>query len=215
MAIVYQHRRIDTGEIFYIGIAEVSSRPYDTKQRSRFWREYTGKHLYQVEILAQDIEWEEACLLERDLISRYGRRDLNQGPLVNMTEGGEGRPGVRSEQEKIKHRGWKHTPESIEKIKQARRARSMPPKTDEQKRVISERLKGIKRGARSKEHTEKIASKRRGISTGPRSEEVRQAISNGRKGLVYARQECPQCKKMIPVNGSNYKRHVHKCTLNS
>jgi hypothetical protein len=41
-------------------------------------------------ILYENLTWEKACEIEIDLIKKLGRRDKKLGPLVNMTDGGEG-----------------------------------------------------------------------------------------------------------------------------
>lgn len=90
MAIVYQHRRKDTREVFYVGIGKSKKRAYDKIARSDFWKCYTSKHEFEVEITHKDIIWEEACSIEKYLIAFYGRRDLSLGSLLNQTDGGEG-----------------------------------------------------------------------------------------------------------------------------
>jgi hypothetical protein len=90
MAIVYQHRRNDTGEVFYVGIGKSEKRAYDKIRRYKTWKDFVKNHSYTVEITHRDIIWEEACSIEKYLISFYGRRDLGLGPLVNLTDGGEG-----------------------------------------------------------------------------------------------------------------------------
>jgi hypothetical protein len=94
MAIVYRHRRLDTNEIFYVGIGKYESRAYQkTKtKRSQFWFNITEKTEYEVEIIARDITYDDACELEVLLISEYGRKDLGTGSLVNLTVGGEKPP---------------------------------------------------------------------------------------------------------------------------
>jgi|Wag4MinimDraft_6_1082665.scaffolds.fasta_scaffold49745_2 hypothetical protein len=89
MAIVYQHRRLDTGDIFYVGIGTDPRRPYQKKNRNSIWKNITNKTEYQVEILFEDVSWEEACNIEVELIKKYGRMYLNEGTLANMAEGGQ------------------------------------------------------------------------------------------------------------------------------
>jgi len=89
MAVVYQHKRLDTNDIFYIGIGD-KKRPYQIRSRNRHWKNIVNKHSYKIEILFKDLDWKEACQIERYLIKYYGRKDLKLGKLVNMTDGGEG-----------------------------------------------------------------------------------------------------------------------------
>jgi hypothetical protein len=103
MAIVYQHRRIDSGEIFYIGVGVNKYRAYKKFGRNQHWKNIAQKG-YQVEIIFENLTWEKAIEKEKDLILLYGRRDLGLGPLVNMTDGGEGVVGqIRSETSKKRH----------------------------------------------------------------------------------------------------------------
>lgn len=102
MAIVYRHRTLK-GQIFYIGIAKFESRPYCVNSRNTHWKNVFNKHGRTVEIIQENISWEDACELEVLLIQEYGRKDLGLGNLVNMTNGGEGAFGVIvSDEKKLK-----------------------------------------------------------------------------------------------------------------
>lgn len=90
MAIVYIHKRLDNNEIFYVGIGKSEKRIFDKKSRNLLWHNYVNKFGFSVEIIKNDISWEEACKIETDLIKKHGRKDLNTGILVNMTDGGDG-----------------------------------------------------------------------------------------------------------------------------
>ena len=92
--LIYRHIRLDNNETFYIGIASNNKRPYLKRDRSQYWKNITNKTKYEVQILKSDLTWEDACELEKVLIDWYGRRDLNSGTLVNMTNGGEGATGA-------------------------------------------------------------------------------------------------------------------------
>ena len=130
MSYIYKHIRLDTNEIFYIGIGSDLNfqRSRDKTDRTDFWKAIVNKSKYNIEIITNNITWEEACIKESELINLYGRRDLNQGTLVNMTNGGEGAYGrCISNQTKQKisitvkknthwKNGLKHTPEAINKI---------------------------------------------------------------------------------------------------
>jgi hypothetical protein len=90
MAVVYQHIRKDTNKIFYIGIGKTMRRPYRKDKRNDIWNKIIQKTEYVVEILHNNITWEEAINIEIELIKKYGRIDMNTGILANMTDGGEG-----------------------------------------------------------------------------------------------------------------------------
>lgn len=87
MAVVYIHKGLDNGEVFYVGIGK-PHRPFDKKGRNRYWYEYVRAHGYIVEITHRDLILEEASSIEKYLISFYGRSDLGKGNLVNLTDGG-------------------------------------------------------------------------------------------------------------------------------
>lgn len=90
---VYRHRRLDTNKIFYIGIGN-GKRPYSTKYRNKYWNNIISKTKYKIEIISENLSWQDACELEILLISEYGRLDNNTGILCNMTNGGEGNYGL-------------------------------------------------------------------------------------------------------------------------
>ena len=92
MAVVYQHRRNDTNEVFYIGIGVQKHRAGKTGNRNKYWHNIVNKYGYTKEILLSDITWDEAIKEEIRLIKLYGRKDIGTGNLVNMTRGGEGCP---------------------------------------------------------------------------------------------------------------------------
>ena len=93
MAIVYRHRD-NLNNVFYIGIGKNENRAFDYHHRSDFWKRYSKKYGINTEIIATNIDYDTAKELEMLLISEYGRRDLKEGMLVNMTDGGEGSIGV-------------------------------------------------------------------------------------------------------------------------
>lgn len=93
MAYVYCHIRIDKEEPFYIGIGTDNSnykRAKERARRSKFWKKIVSKTNYKVEILFDNLTWEEAKIKEVELILKYGRKDIGNGTLVNMTDGGDG-----------------------------------------------------------------------------------------------------------------------------
>lgn len=117
MAIVYRHRRLDTNEIFYIGVGVRKSRAYDKKKRSQFWKNIVKKYGYKVEIIVELESYEDALKLEIAYIAKYGRLDLGTGTLCNMTDGGQGTLGIKNTPEQslaksLRQRGRKYSEET-------------------------------------------------------------------------------------------------------
>ena len=104
MAIVYRHIRLDKNEPFYIGIGKEKSRAYSKKNRTKQWKN-VAKNGYEIEILFDDIDYEEAKKKEIEFIALYGRKSEKSGTLVNLTSGGDGTLG------------YKHDKKSIEKCR--------------------------------------------------------------------------------------------------
>ena len=99
---VYIHRRKTDGQIFYVGKGQ-GQRAWDTVSRNKFWHNVVKKHEHIVEIVSHGLQEWYAFELESELIFLYGRSDLNLGPLVNMTDGGDGASGsVRSEELRLR-----------------------------------------------------------------------------------------------------------------
>jgi hypothetical protein len=94
MAYVYRHIRIDKNEPFYIGIGSdmTNKRANEKARRSKLWKKIVAKSDYEIEIMLNDITYEEAKLKEIEFIKLYGRIDLGNGTLANLTDGGDGTP---------------------------------------------------------------------------------------------------------------------------
>ena len=87
---VYQHRRLDTNEVFYVGKGK-NNRFEDKRNRNKHWHHIVEKYGYIYEILIDNIDEEFALFCEKEVISKY--RYLNIS-LVNYTDGGEGVSGL-------------------------------------------------------------------------------------------------------------------------
>ena len=144
MAIVYRHLK-PNGEVFYIGIGKEEKRAHSKQGRNPYWKKVFNKYGFEVDILKRDLTWEEACELETILISWYGRKDLNEGTLVNMTDGGEGQENPSEETRQKMRDAKKHTGGETHYF-------YGKPKTEEHKQKLREAKLGKKE---SKEHRTK------------------------------------------------------------
>ena len=170
MAIVYLHRKKDIQDlflnVFYVGISKNYRRPTIKYKRNSMWNRIVKKHGYQIEITHKDLCWEEACSIERYLISFYGRHDLKLGNLSNMTDGGDGAVNyIRSEEQNQAHglkmkgknnpmfgrsaqtgkkgfnTGNKHSEETKKRISETL-LKNKFKHSEETKKIISDKLKG-------------------------------------------------------------------------
>ena len=230
MAVVYRHTH-DDGTIFYIGIGKKLKRAYTKDRRSPIWKYAVNKYGLNVEILHDDVPWNEACQIEMDLIKQYGRKAFGEGILVNLTEGGEGRLGLKaSEETKAKmsesHMGlntWSKGRTMSKEEKQSRQDymdKHVPfakghIKSEESRRRTSEKLKGRKLALgsrRTEEHKQRISIERTGEGNPMfgknHSEDTKQKMRES--ALRVPKVTCPHCSKI--GNPHNMVRwHFNNC----
>lgn len=98
MAYVYRHIRLDKNEPFYIGIGSDSeykrANQLKNDRRNPIWHKIASKTEIEIEIILDDLTYEEAIAKEIEFISLYGRLNNDTGILSNLTDGGEGTLGV-------------------------------------------------------------------------------------------------------------------------
>lgn len=113
---IYQHRRPDTGYVFYVGRGKLYQRSnvlprraYTKNGRNVIWHGIVERNegKYSVEIIQWCETTEEANQAEREAIKKFGKIIDNTGTLCNLTDGGEGAEG------------YSHTDETKNKLKQA------------------------------------------------------------------------------------------------
>lgn len=212
MAIVYIHRRKDIEDpflnVFYVGIGVDKKRAFQKYSYSRnaLWFNVINKVDYDIEITHSDILYDEACAIERYLISFYGRKDLKLGNLCNMTDGGTGilnfilsDEARKSKSEKMSGAnnpffGKKHSEETMKKIKANR------PKTqnsEETKKRFREFLKNYHpiRGKFGKDNPN-YGKKR--------SEETKRKMSETKKGKIFS-EDAKRNMSIGQKNRTNYK----------
>jgi hypothetical protein len=108
MYVVYQHRRKDNGEIFYVGQGLLKRAYEDVKNRRNDQWKVVAQEAggFDVEILAEGLTRDESLLIEAEYIKKYGTIKHGTGLLVN--ERLSGTRGVES--------GYKHTEEKKREI---------------------------------------------------------------------------------------------------
>lgn len=92
MAYLYRHIRLDKNVPFYIGIGKSDSdfnRAYSHKNRNVYWNNIVNFTDYRVEIMLDDITWEQACEKEIEFINLY-KKNTENGTLCNISDGGGG-----------------------------------------------------------------------------------------------------------------------------
>lgn len=130
---VYLHHRCDTEEPFYVGKGTIKKRhktpiferASSHRSRNIWWTRIADKCGYRSEIVAMFETDAAAQEFECILISDIGRRDLGKGPLVNVTDGGDGHSGIIvSEGLRVQRskNASRHRPKSwIESMRRARK----------------------------------------------------------------------------------------------
>ena len=151
MAVVYRHIRLDKNEPFYIGIGNSKYRATKKDSRNEIWQNIVSKTDYKVEIIFDDLSWEEACEKEKEFILLYGRKK-DGGILANITFGGEGVVGLKQSEdskEKARQLMLKNTKDPIfmDKVK---KAASINGKKQAQNKDLRQKLMDASNAARRK-----------------------------------------------------------------
>ena len=152
MAYVYRHIRLDKNEPFYIGVGndKYKSRSRNKTRRNDIWKSIASKTDYEVEILIDDLSYNQALEKEKEFIALYGRINLRNGTLANLTDGGDGTIGV------------KRTEEYKEKVR----------KTLTGKKLSETHRKNISNGCKGRRHTEDSIEKMRIKKVGKKRPDV-------------------------------------------
>jgi hypothetical protein len=134
---LYGHIRNDTGDLFYIGKGE-GTRFKSQQGRNPYWLNVVNAHGY-TSVIIEHFETEtEAFEAEIFFIAAIGRKDLGHGPLINMSDGGEGASGaIRTEEQKKRYseKTWMRT----EAGKASMRGDLNPSKRPDVRLILSEK----------------------------------------------------------------------------
>lgn len=101
MHYLYRHIRLDTNQVFYIGVGTKTRqnmfltiksefyRAYDFKKRNIIWKRIAAKTNVRVEILFESDDLSFIQQKEKEFILIYGRLVNQTGLLANLAEGGD------------------------------------------------------------------------------------------------------------------------------
>lgn len=184
---VYRHIRTDNNTVFYVGIGShktkknVHTRAYSKTGRNTYWHNIVNKTGFEVEIMLDNLTWEEACKKECEFISIYKRISEN-GTLCNMTIGGDGRAGI------------KHREETKEKMRAKALGKIISPEQRAKARVNS---LGNKNTVGYK-HNDDFKAKCRAVNTGKKmSEGAKIKIGNFWRGKQKSEEEKKKISKKL------------------
>lgn len=184
MAYVYRHIRLDKNEPFYIGIGSNNDykRAYFSKKRNNLWHKIVSISLYEVEIILDNLTWDEACNKEKEFIKLYGRKNLNTGILSNLTDGGEGAYGL------------KFSDESKNKMSISQKNKKPINEETRLKMQIASRSRDVGKYMRGKKH----------------SQETKEKMRLSRIGVKKKKVICPYCK-LEGGGGAMKQWHFNNC----
>ena len=178
---VYAHYKTGEKDIpFYIGKG-FGERAYKKsgKDRNKWWHNIVNKHGREVRLLAENLSENDAFWLETHLIGMFGRADLGNGPLVNLTNGGEGNSGRIS-----KLKGSKRP---IEFVNKTAKSNTGKKRTLEQRKTMSD----SRRGYRASEETkmkQSVSMKGKNTKKGRKlADSTKVKIGNASRGNTYRR----------------------------
>ena len=200
MAYLYRHIRLDKNEPFYIGIGsdENYNRAKTNTRRNKHWFNIS-KFGFEVDILFDNLTWDEACEKEKEFIALYGRSDLGKGVLCNLTNGGDGVLG----------RIFKHSEDSKLKMSKTRKGVRQYVASLETRQKMSDNAK--KRGM-SKDHLKKMIEGKRkvgweGYRKGIKhTEESIKKISESKKGVKKSEEWCKAQSERVKLYWLNKKQ---------
>ena len=85
---VYEHYKPKGRIPFYVGKGK-GNRAYDNKKRNVWWNNIVNKYGYVVRFVKTNLSELDALWTENMCIIGWGRADRGEGPLVNLTDGGD------------------------------------------------------------------------------------------------------------------------------
>lgn len=152
------------------------------------------------------LDEEFALFLEQEIISHLGRKDLGTGPLLNLTDGGDGMnvpsADVREKMSTAK-KGKSLSAEHRAKIAAALKGKTYASMSDEGRANLSAAKKGKPLSA---EHIAKVAAANKGKTRAPFSDEHKAKIGAALKGKPLS------AETRAKMQAAQQKRRAHNKT---
>ena len=172
--VLYAHRKQTDGSIFYVGIG-TEKRPYTSKSRNDYWHNTVNKYGYYVDVLSKELSIEDALELEEFVICELGRKDLGNGNLVNLNNGGKGNLQVSD-----------LTKKKMSESAMGRTAWNKGlPMSEEQKAKLSKIREGVTSPRKGVKLTEETREKIRKANLGGKSSSAK-AVYNTKTNEIFA-----------------------------
>lgn len=195
MFYVYEHIRLDTNTVFYVGKGK-GRRCFESRRRNQHWKRVVAKSGgFDVRVVVDKIDEELAFLAEQELIAKLKSQGAS---LTNMTDGGEGSSGYR------------HTDDARTKFSETM-ARTM----ETYKHIVRERQLGENNSAKKLGVGDKISKALRGrtLSQERKAKSSMPRGSNPKaKKVSFNGHEFACIRDMADFIGMNYKTLVGKMT---
>jgi hypothetical protein len=143
---VYGHYILGSEEPFYIGKGK-EDRAWSKTGHNVYWDRIVKKYDYEVKLLHENLDESTAHKIETELITKYGRKNIKTGCLVNMTDGGEGASGItqtpetKEKRRNSNKRTWNQPNKKIERSLESKKRWENPQYKERTKRSIKEAYK--------------------------------------------------------------------------
>ena len=157
MFYVYEHIRLDTNTVFYVGKGK-GRRCFEERRRNQHWKRVVAKAGgFNVRIVVDKIDEELSFFVEQELISKLKLQGLT---LANITNGGEGASGYRHTEEARKRFSQTMT-RTMETFKHIVRERQLGENNSAKKAGVGDKISKALTGR-------KLSSERKAKSSLPR-----------------------------------------------
>ena len=142
MFYVYEHIRLDTNAVFYVGKGK-GRRCFEARRRNQHWKRVVAKAGgFDVRVVVDKIDEELAFLAEQELITKL---KLQGASLANLTDGGEGASGYRHT-DKAKTKFSKTMARTMETYKHIVRERQLGENNSAKKLGVGDKISKALRG---------------------------------------------------------------------